>query len=141
MNKILFLDIDGVLHSSSEKDPSKYFSQISYLSDGLSLNTCNIIISSSWRFHLSLDELRSYFPNSIKNLIVDVTGDPYIGKYSRYNEILSYLKFIDKPFIRWIALDDSVIEFPKKCENLIECNPNTGLELNEVKKLKEWLSK
>jgi hypothetical protein len=140
VNKILFLDIDGVLHPSSEKNPSKYFSKVSYLTEGLSVNTCNIVISSSWRFHLSIDELKSRFPNSIKNLIVDVTGDPYIGEYSRYNEILSYLKSIDKPFMRWITLDDSLFEFPNKCENLIECNPNTGLEISEVKKLKEWLS-
>ena len=80
-----------------------------------------------------------YTPRPLIKTIVKVVN-PKIGEYSRYNEILSYLKSIDKPFMRWITLDDSLFEFPNKCENLIECNPNTGLEISEVKKLKEWLS-
>ena len=45
------------------------------------------------------------------------------------------------PFAEWKALDDSWIEFPEGCENLIRCNPNTGITDQEVKLLIDWLKK
>jgi hypothetical protein len=45
------------------------------------------------------------------------------------------------PFADWRALDDSFIEFPKICPELILCNAKTGITHNEIKKLVEWLMK
>jgi len=44
-------------------------------------------------------------------------------------------------FAEWMALDDSWIDFPEGCENLIRCNPNTGITDQEMKQLIDWLKK
>ena len=85
------------------------------------------MISSSWRFHFDLDEIKLRLPAVIRPLVIGVTGEAYIGQYSRYHEIVGYLHDRNKHFAEWKALDDSWIEFPEGCENLIRCNPNTGI--------------
>ena len=74
-------------------------------------------------------------------LLRGVTGEPYIGKYSRYHEIVGYLNEREKRLADWRALDDSFLEFPEGCENLITCNPNTGITTQEVNQLIDWLNK
>ena len=72
-------------------------------------------------------------------LVSGVTGEAYIGQYSRYHEIVGYLHDRNKHFAEWMAIDDAWVEFPKYCENLIRCNPNTGITDQEVKLLIDWL--
>ena len=138
-NKFLFLDFDGVLHPTTHG--SLLFSN-SYLLENVFLNyQCNIVISSSWRFHAKIEELKLKLPNPMHPLLRGVTGEPYIGKYSRYHEIVGYLYDREKHLADWRALDDSLLEFPEGCENLIACNPKTGITHHEVSQLIEWLNK
>jgi hypothetical protein len=99
------------------------------------------VISSSWRFHFDLDEIKLRLPEVMQPLVIGVTGEAYIGQHSRYHEIVGYLHDKDKHIANWKALDDSWIEFPEDCENLIRCNPNTGITDQEVKQLIDWLKK
>ena len=139
-NKYLFLDIDGVLHPSL-CDSKKYLSNAPLLADLLVKYPCQIIVSSSWRFQYSLDEIKKMLPKAISKQIVGMTGDPYNATNQRYNEIIFYLKANDKSLVDWKALDDSQSEFPPNCQNLILCNHLTGLGQKQLMELKKWLQK
>ena len=90
-----------------------------------------MVISSSWRFHMEMEDLKKHFSSSVQNKIVGVTGDAYIGAYARFHEIHAYV--LQHGVKDWRALDDSYWEFPQGCGQLIRCNPNTGLTPHEVK--------
>lgn len=139
-DRFLFIDFDGVLHPTTHG--SVLFSN-AHLLEGIfsKPQQCNIVISSSWRFHVDLEEIKLRLPDVIQPHIIGVTGNAYIGQYARYHEIVGYLYDRDKHFAEWKALDDSWIEFPEGCENLIQCNPNTGITDQEVNLLIEWLKK
>ena len=136
-HKLLFLDFDGVMHSTN--DQSVFFEKADLLKKALIDTPVEIIISSSWRFQFNLNQLKKFFPREIQDKVVGVTGDPVIGKFPRYNEILNYLKFINQTLCDWRALDDFHLEFPKECENLILCSSNTGLQQKQITALKKWL--
>ena len=136
MQKILFLDFDGVLHPTTSS-PDSLFSNVNLLAEVLIHHPCQIVISSSWRFHHDLDRIFRYLP-SIEKWVIGTTGDAFIGKWPRYNEIKEYLKK-HHPFADWRALDDSFLEFPKDCPELILCHGNNGFTLKEKYLLEGWL--
>ena len=136
--KYLFLDFDGVLHPSLCDDNDR-FSKVNLLSQALTSSPCQIIISSSWRFQFSLHQLKTIFPVSMSNLIIDVTGGSITGQYARYNEIKHWLESKQKPFADWMAIDDSINEFPPDCPNLIATKSSQGITKEQIIKLKQWL--
>ncbi len=135
--KYLFLDFDGVLHPSLSDNKDR-FSKVNLLSQALTSSKCQIIISSSWRFQFTLDQLKKMLPRSISNLVVDTTGEAITGQYARYNEIKHWLESIQKPFADWMAIDDAINEFPPDCPNLIATKSFQGLTEDQVSKLKKW---
>lgn len=137
MNKLLFLDFDGVLHPTQLTSESP-FNRVHLLEDALLNQEIGIVISSSWRFTHNLERLSKLLPGSISNQIIGTTGSPVIGKHPRFCEISNYIK-INGPS-NWRALDDSYWEFPSPCPQLIRCNPNTGVTEKQVKEIKQWLS-
>ncbi len=134
-DKVLFLDFDGVLHPTSHG--SAFFSQMNLLEEAIGNKSCQIVISSSWRFHMDIAKLRDRFSSHMQERILGVTGEPYIGSYARFHEIDAYVQ--EQGIEDWCALDDAYWEFPKDCDQLIRCNPNTGLTVSEVNRLKAWL--
>ena len=134
--KVLFLDFDGVLHPTTHG--SALLSQLPLLESVLEGRDYSMVISSSWRFHMEMEDLEKHFSFSVQNKIVGVTGDAYIGAYARFHEINAYA--MQNGITNWRALDDSYWEFPQGCSQLIRCNPNSGLTQREVKTLIEWLS-
>jgi hypothetical protein len=136
-SRLLFLDFDGVLHPASASSVN-FFSQITLLADAMVGRRCEIVISSSWRHHYKLIEIVAMFPTLLQTRIMGTTGQPHIGKWPRYNEILSYLRGIPVDF-QWRALDDSWIEFPPDCPELIRCNPNFGMQRDQALMLQDWL--
>jgi len=138
LEKILFLDFDGVLHSTTSS-PHLFFSKAESLSNLLRDNPCKIIISSSWRFHHEIESIKNFLPKPISHLIHGATGEAHIGKWPRYNEIMNYM--IDQKILAdWRALDDSFLEFPKYCEELILCQGKEGLTHKQIVELSIWLS-
>lgn len=137
MNKLLFLDFDGVLHPThfAGEDP---FNRVHLLEETLEGSNIGIVISSSWRFTHSLEKLQKLLPNSISSLLIGVTGSPVIGKHPRYREIMNFLH--SHGVSNWKALDDSYWEFPSPCPELIRCNPNTGITEKQILELQQWLS-
>jgi hypothetical protein len=135
--KVLFVDFDGVLHPTTHG--SNLLSQLPLLESAIESHDCALVISSSWRFHLEIDDLKKHFSSSVRNKIVGVTGEAYIGAYARFHEINAYVDL--HGVSDWRALDDSYWEFPDKCPNLIRCDPNTGVTVSELEKLSVWLSR
>jgi len=137
LSKFLFLDFDGVLHST--KDYAALFENVNSLTQLVVNYPIQIVISSSWRFQFDLTQLKSYFPQQIQHKIVGATGKEVVDKYPRYHEIKNYLKERDKSLCDWRALDDTSFEFPTNCEQLILCNPNFGLQQKQLDILEQWL--
>jgi len=136
--KYLFLDFDGVLHPSLSDNKDR-FSKVNLLSQALTSSKCQIIISSSWRFQFTLDQLKKMLPRSISNLVVDTTGEAITGQYARYNEIKYWLESIQKPFADWMAIDDAINEFPPDCRSLIATKSSQGITRDQIIELEQWL--
>lgn len=135
--KTLFLDFDGVLHTAREAHSSP-FSRLHMLHRAIIGNPVQIVVSSSWRFHYSLREIKSYMGILAPNL-VGTTG-PYVpGKYARYREILAFAELhgISED---WRALDDAELEFPENEPRLVLCDPTVGVQQAQIKLLEEWAS-
>jgi len=58
--KYLFLDFDGVLHST--RDNSQLFERLKLLMPLIDKYVFNIVISSSWRFQFNLQDIKNFFP-------------------------------------------------------------------------------
>lgn len=136
-DKLLFLDFDGVLHPV-EANRQELFCKAPLLSNFLSANPCEIVISSSWRLHFSLDELKQRLQPPLANLIVGETGRREMGRWSRFSEIQNYIRK-NKPQANWRALDDSIKDFPVDCPELIHCDPNEGMTKKEIILLSNWI--
>jgi hypothetical protein len=136
--KYLFLDFDGVLHPSLCNDKDR-FSKVNLLNQTFTSSSCQIIISSSWRFQFTVDQLKKMLPLSISNLVIDATGEGLNGQYARYNEIKHWLESKQKPFSDWRALDDAINEFPPYCPNLIATKSSQGITKDQIIMLKQWL--
>ena len=126
---VIFLDFDGVLHPN-HCDPQHYFCRLPMLSEALAFAKVKIVISSSWRFHFSRDEILRRFPSEMRSLIVGFTCDAYIGQFSRYNEIKNYTE--RNGITDWLAIDDSRFEFPPNCYQLILCDGKIGISEKEA---------
>jgi hypothetical protein len=137
-HKLLFLDFDGVLHSV-EASKQELFCKAPLLRNFLSANPCEIVISSSWRLHFSLDELKERLQPPFTNLIVGQTGPREIGRCSRFTEIKNYISK-NSPQAIWRALDDSIKDFPIDCPELIHCDPYEGITEKEIILLSNWIS-
>ncbi len=139
MEPLLFLDFDGVLHPTSGR-PNDRFCRGELLGEALAGSRCAIVISSSWRHHYSLGELIEALPSSLRDRVIGATGDPHVGRWPRYNEIATYLRQVGGG-AAWRALDDSWIEFPEACAQLIVCDPNVGFAGTQAAQLRRWLAK
>ena len=134
---LLFLDFDGVLHPSLQGIKG-YFTRAPLLSDALDGLACDIVISSSWRFHFPPDELPGYLMPLLRERVVGFTGPAVVGRHARYMEIQSYVK--RRAIVSWRALDDSFFEFPDNCPQLILCDGSIGIQEPQMVALRKWLS-
>jgi hypothetical protein len=117
---------------------SKPFHQLQLLEATLAAPPCDcqIVVSSSWRFHYSLDELRGQL-GGLSPLVVGVTPEIRPCSDQRYHEIMEVV--LSHGLGRWIALDDAINEFPPDCANLLPCDPRHGLQESDSRLLREWL--
>ena len=136
--RLLFLDFDGVLHPTSVTENTPLFCREHALQDALAGNECAIVISSSWRHHYPAGELLTRLSPATRERVVGFTGEAYIGKWPRYQEIQVYLMKNQNP--SWRALDDSWNEFLPGCPDLLWCDPNRGIDESQVSALNRWLS-
>lgn len=138
-DRLLFLDFDGVLHPN-HCDDDLLFSNLHHflaLLDGHT-EAPRIVVSSSWRFYHTWDELLGFFPERLHPLFTGTTGPVIPGKFSRFREIQAYLDDY-RGWNDWRALDDCAWEFPEDCTQLIHCNGAKGIGPAELGQLRDWL--
>jgi hypothetical protein len=144
IKKYLYLDIDGVLCLGSEINPKQTKWGLVYKFNRKTVKvlneiliSCNpeIIISSDWKYHYSLNELQEIFEwQKIIKLPIDTT--PFYSyktvetlEEDRVNEILTHVNE-HKPDI-WVAIDDMnlsafidenhFVRTPKYMEGIKQC--------------------
>ena len=133
----IFLDFDGVLHGESEVG-SRPFNKLPLLEEALNEADTDfqIIVSSSWRFLYTLDELRANL-GSLKNYVVGVTPEIRPCSDMRYQEIMEVVHA--HGITKCIAIDDAIDQFPPGCPELLWCNPRTGIGVDQAKFLRSWI--
>ncbi len=129
MAVVLFLDFDGVTHSEpcAEQDCFTNFHLIETVLR--EFKSVEIVISSSWRDHHTLDDLRGMFSHDIGPRVVGVT--PSIKNpssewlpgtapgHEREWEIDTWMK-ANRPWgTPWLAIDDRAHWFRENSQNLL----------------------
>lgn len=126
----LFLDIDGTLHTMSRV--GGVLSCLPAFEAVLrEFPDLEIVISSSWRTFMSIEQLRALFSADLRDQIVDVTpcfDDRGPMAHRREAEIRKWLRANARHPERWIALDDCDWLFSPGCPNLALVNPDVGFD-------------
>jgi hypothetical protein len=130
----IFLDFDGVLH----KNNGKAFTNREVFADTIKdFENVKIIFSTSWREYSTLDRLKQYLPQNIRDMCVGMT--PVIKddiRHVRYQEILLY-NSTHNIHDNWIAVDDMSVLFPEKCANLLLINEKEAFTVASGRLLKK----
>jgi hypothetical protein len=155
-SRVLFLDIDGVLHPDS-CDPERQFCFVHNFCETLKLAAPHrdvpIVISSTWRMDFTIDAMRAHFPVAMNHQIVGVTPDLDViwessEDRNRQSEIEAWMQD-ESPDGDWLAIDDRSSFFRVGCPKLflVPQNPpgrGAGIdnEVNETfkRRLIEFLS-
>lgn len=146
---ILFLDIDGVLHPKpvpGRSGETDMFVSLHLLEGVLrQVPHVEIVISSSWREHHPLHELREFFAEDVRDRIIDVTPLVPLGvsadlaDHGRHAECLAWLYRRRPAGTPWVAVDDSASDFAPGCANLLLIDGATGLTEQSAAELLERL--
>lgn len=153
-NLVLFLDVDGVLHPLT-REPGQLYRSVPLLEEVLrGYPDIEVVISSDRRIHESLDELRKRFSPDIRPRIIDVNpfADNFteledsmfpadLFRHPRQKECLAWLAD-HRPGGRtwWVAIDDTVDHFHPMQTNIYWVDGTRGLEVSELKQLKDFLA-
>lgn len=126
---IIFLDFDGVLHSTPSGERGHFYHLPRIEKILREFPFVSVVISSSWREVYPAEVILGLFPEDLQDRIIGMTpiGD---GKppYSRYEEILAWISLNDCGGGPWLALDDAELEFPDGCKELLLCKTATGFD-------------
>lgn len=147
MNKLLFLDVDGVLNNAGIIRQHGHLGlgckQLSLLKVITAATCCEIVLASTWRL---LDEhrdaLKAAFEEHLIPHWIDVTPD--LGYVKRCDEILSWLVGYDQPS-RVVILDDdadaALVKYPPRVQELlfVKTDFNDGLTLDHAEAVLEFM--
>lgn len=141
---ILFLDFDGVTHPEM-CSATELFMCLPTIEDVLRRHQgVEVVISSSWRVHHPLEELRGYFSPDIKQRVIDCTPilprnevEPAATRV-RQRECLTWLD-AKRPGRPWLAIDDVPWLFEAGCPNLILTFHRTGFSPTDATHLQSAL--
>lgn len=143
MKVVIFLDFDGVLHAMPSWQ-HEVFEHLPVLVDVLrQFPELEVVISSSWREHHSLDALKEFFPEDIQHLVVGVT--PILGNGAasnpaeRQREIEAWLQASRPAGTSWVAIDDWAAGFEPNCPNLLLTQSKRGFQATEAEVLKAMI--
>jgi hypothetical protein len=154
---IVFLDFDGVTHPDP-CEPGQLFRRLPLIEEVLrEFETCQIVISSSWRVVHRLDEMRGFFAADIRYRVIDVTPEycapnghqgslDFVQSAHRQWECEAWLhsKRLQLPQNRcagpaWIAIDDRDYWFRPGCGNLLVTDATTGFGPDDALRLQAML--
>lgn len=136
---LVFLDIDGVLHP----DPAPFeqaFSQRRLLWELLKARPAvEVVISSDWRIHHSLDELAALIlagsDNQLKCRFIGVTPALPSAKHEyrgRERECLQWLVESNALGRAWLAIDDVAGNFTYGSPNLLLTDYRVGITSSDI---------
>ena len=142
---LVFLDFDGVLHPF----PCHYalhFCQRNLLEDFFrqpAQADARFVISSTWRNHYPLDELRRWFSPDFHDRIIGCTPtlDGIAWEGSREREIQAWRQQHGSLHEAWIALDDMPPFFEPECDNVYFCDASTGFAEKDCAALTEHIAR
>ncbi len=144
---IIFLDFDGVLHPQKPHVPlgDQAFCHLPRFENVVrDYPTIEIVISSTWREHRTLAQLRSFFSADLAHRIIgatpivpDLNG---VQPYLREAEILAWLSIAERESEPWCALDDTAWLFSPPQERLIHCQSYIGFDEDAEMRLREFLA-
>lgn len=147
---VLFLDFDGVTHGEPCMEHN-YMSNLHLIESVLrEFPNLQIVISSTWRDHYTLDELKDMFCHDIKERIIGVT--PSIKNpsptwlpgsapdHERQWEIETWMK-ANRPWgTPWLAIDDRPYWFQETCKDLLITNSKFGFHPDQQDTLRQMLN-
>lgn len=125
----LFLDIDGVLQTPSLGDFIEMEHQPTLEAWLLEQPSVSVVLTSSHREGLNLEQLKARFSSPVAQRIVGMTAQSPLGRAygGRQREIEDWMKTAPVPNAPWVALDDEALLFDPSCNRLIHTHPWTGL--------------
>ena len=139
MNKIIFLDIDGVLNTEHYQGLLQYQGKpwqdeygaffdpkaVKQLKRIIDATDADIVVESSWKY-LGLDAMKELW--KVRNLpgtIIDITPS-LLGK-NKGVEIASWLSKYAKQDIRYVIIDDEYVILDSQLPHFILTNPYEGI--------------
>lgn len=139
MNKIIFLDFDGVLNTEHYQDLLQYQGKpwqdeygaffdpkaVKQLKRIIDATDADIVVESSWKY-LGLDAMKELW--RVRNLpgtIIDITPS-LLGK-NKGVEIASWLSKYAKQDIRYVIIDDEYVILDSQLPHFILTNPYEGI--------------
>ena len=105
LDAVLFLDVDGVLHSPNPRHARQQFQRscMEFLKSICEETKCKIVLSTTWRLH---EEARTHLAMKLAEHGIPnfVSRTPSIAQFQRPKEILAWVNK-HKPKA-WVAVDD-----------------------------------
>ncbi len=146
---VLCLDFDGVTHPEPCQ-PENLFCHLARIEEVLREHpTVEIVISSSWRDHYALKELRDFFAPDMAARVVGMT--PSIRRpsshwlpgpapeFEREWEIETWMKANRSWNTPWLAIDDRPYWFRPDSSNLLVTQAKTGFTVADQVTLRAML--
>ena len=137
--KIIFLDIDGVLRTHKSdlewsnqlntpvlKGVNRLFSKsaVDNLNEVIILTKAKIVVTSTWRINLSVEELNKIFKE--RGVIGEVIDKTSINFGGRGLEIKEWLD--NNSVTNYVVLDDQVKDIIDVVDNVIKVDSQNGFE-------------
>jgi len=144
---ILFLDIDGVLNTKNclrkqatngNKPSAKKWCPIAVSHINLLVEKigAKIVVSSTWRFNHSIDELRDFFENNgiNRNSVIGITPNLLYERHSsnRGDELQAWIDENDAHSDLHIIIDDNDDGISERFDHYIQTNMNVGFADREL---------
>lgn len=143
MNKIIFLDINGVVltippdgHFEVELEPSA--NAISNLNLLVQVTGAEVVVTSTWRIGRTVDELESLLKSwGYRGSVLDKTknGD---GDEDRGYDIRNWLSRHEVE--SFVVIDDDRTDLEEFARHLVSPRPDVGLQLHDVSEAVRILS-
>jgi hypothetical protein len=139
----LFLDFDGVLHPEFCHESKHFMHREAFEAVMRVLSNVDLVISSTWRHHRSLEELKALFSEDIAERVIGAT--PFYARledipetlkgYEQEAECQAWLRANGRIAQRWLALDDRSWNFRPFNRNVFLVDGHLGLDANAAKTL------
>lgn len=146
---IIFLDFDGVTH------PEPCGRELEFcclaLIEGVLLEFpwIQIVISSSWREHYGLKQLREFFSSGIRPRVIGMTASlkrpsadwlpGSVPQYEREWECDAWMKQNCTWGTPWLAIDDRAHWFRPECPDLLLTDSKSGFRIDDQETLRQML--